>query len=67
VEEVFFRGALDSYLHYGVQGTRWISAVFVSVCWGLWHAPMVRPLSIQVILMLIAAQLVLESRPRNGL
>jgi hypothetical protein len=33
VEEVFFRGALDTYLHRGEQGTGWISAVFVSALW----------------------------------
>jgi len=30
VEEVFFRGALDTYLHHGEEGTDWLSAVFVS-------------------------------------
>jgi membrane protease YdiL (CAAX protease family) len=39
VEEVFFRGALDTYLHHGEQGTGWLSAIFVSALWGLWHLP----------------------------
>ncbi|HZO73141.1 MAG TPA: CPBP family intramembrane glutamic endopeptidase [Ktedonobacteraceae bacterium] len=39
VEEVFFRGALDTYLHAGEQGTGWLSAVVVSALWGLWHLP----------------------------
>ncbi len=39
VEEVFFRGALDTYLHRGEKGTGWLSAVFVSALWGLWHLP----------------------------
>jgi membrane protease YdiL (CAAX protease family) len=39
VEEVFFRGALDTYVHRGEEGTGWISAVFVSALWGLWHLP----------------------------
>lgn len=39
VEEVFFRGALDTYLHTGEQGTGWLSAVVVSALWGLWHLP----------------------------
>lgn len=30
VEEVFFRGALDTCLHRGEQGTGWLSAIFVS-------------------------------------
>jgi hypothetical protein len=41
VEEVFFRGALDTYLHRGEQGTGWLSAFFVSALWGLWHLPIV--------------------------
>lgn len=39
VEEVFFRGALDTYLHRGEEGTGWLSAIFVSVLWGVWHLP----------------------------
>lgn len=39
LEEVFFRGALDSYLHrHGEPGGRWSAAV-VSALWGLWHLP----------------------------
>jgi len=37
VEEVFFRGALDTYLHAGERGVGWLSAIFVSALWGLWH------------------------------
>jgi hypothetical protein len=37
VEEVFFRGGLDTYLHAGEEGFGWPSAVFVSALWGLWH------------------------------
>jgi CAAX prenyl protease-like protein len=37
VEEVFFRGGLDTYLHAGEKGFGWSSAVFVSALWGLWH------------------------------
>jgi len=39
VEEVFFRGALDTYLHRGERGTGWLSAIYVSALWGLWHLP----------------------------
>ncbi len=39
VEEVFFRGALDTYLHAGEQGTGWLSAIVISALWGLWHLP----------------------------
>lgn len=37
VEEVFFRGALDTYVHHGEKGTGWFSATFISALWGLWH------------------------------
>jgi membrane protease YdiL (CAAX protease family) len=39
VEEVFFRGAIDTYVHRGDKGVGWLSAVFVSALWGLWHLP----------------------------
>lgn len=37
IEEVFFRGALDTYLHRGEKGIGLLSAIFVSALWGLWH------------------------------
>lgn len=37
IEEVFFRGGLDSYLARGVTGSPWPSAFYVSALWGLWH------------------------------
>src|SRR5205814_1740534 len=43
IEEVFFRGALDSYVHRVGEGTGWGSAVFVSALWGLWHLPLSFP------------------------
>jgi membrane protease YdiL (CAAX protease family) len=39
VEEVFFRGVLDAYVHRGDNGTGWLSATWVSALWGLWHLP----------------------------
>jgi len=39
LEEVFFRGGLDSYLHRPGDRFPWLSAAFVSVLWGLWHLP----------------------------
>jgi membrane protease YdiL (CAAX protease family) len=39
LEEVFFRGGLDSYLHRPGDRLPWLSAAFVSVLWGLWHLP----------------------------
>ncbi len=39
IEEVFFRGGLDTYLHRGEKGAGWLSAIFVSALWGFWHLP----------------------------
>ena len=41
MEEVFFRGALDSFVHRSGDGDYWLSAAFVSVLWGWWHLPIV--------------------------
>lgn len=59
VEEVFFRGALNSYLHQGESGAGWPSAVFVSVLWGLWHTPIIGPLSLIIVLQVVVVQLVI--------
>ncbi len=44
LEEVVFRGALDSHLYQPRSngqpiGPRWLSAIFVSALWGIWHLP----------------------------
>jgi hypothetical protein len=44
LEEVAFRGALDSHVyqpksHGESTGSPWLSAIFVSALWGLWHLP----------------------------
>jgi hypothetical protein len=60
VEEVFFRGALDTYLHRGEEGTGWLSAIFVSALWGLWHLSTQAPTSGNLLLTvveLLAAQI----------
>jgi hypothetical protein len=65
VEEVFFRGALDTYLHRGEEGTGWVSAVFVSALWGLWHLPgqvesgLDSSHLVSVVVSLLAAQIVI--------
>jgi hypothetical protein len=41
IEEVFFRGGLDSYLTRGGIRTPWISAFYLSALWGWWHLPIV--------------------------
>jgi membrane protease YdiL (CAAX protease family) len=46
VEEVFFRGAIDSYIHRPGERTgwpSWLSALYVSVLWGVWHVPFMYP------------------------
>ena len=39
MEEVAFRGAIDAHVHHDGEGRGRVSAVFVSVLWGLWHLP----------------------------
>jgi membrane protease YdiL (CAAX protease family) len=45
LEEVAFRGALDSHIYQPPTdgerrgGSAWLSAIFVSVLWGIWHLP----------------------------
>jgi membrane protease YdiL (CAAX protease family) len=39
LEEVSFRGALDTHLHHPEDPHPWISAILVSALWGIWHFP----------------------------
>jgi membrane protease YdiL (CAAX protease family) len=44
LEEVVFRGALDSHVYQSrsdsqPSGSPWLSAIFVSALWGIWHLP----------------------------
>lgn len=39
MEEVFFRGLLDPYLHGSTPGRDRASALYGSALWGLWHLP----------------------------
>lgn len=39
IEEVVFRGLLDSYLHGSTPGPDRASAFYGSALWGLWHLP----------------------------
>jgi len=41
IEEVFFRGGLDSYLTRGGNRLPWFSAFYLSALWGWWHLPTV--------------------------
>jgi membrane protease YdiL (CAAX protease family) len=42
LEEVVFRGAIDSHIHQSSDKHKWLSAIFVSILWGLWHLPTLR-------------------------
>jgi|SRR5580658_6628165 membrane protease YdiL (CAAX protease family) len=39
LEEVWFRGVLDSHLHHPGETRGALSAVYVSALWGIWHYP----------------------------
>jgi membrane protease YdiL (CAAX protease family) len=39
MEEVLFRGLLDTYLHGSTPGPDRASALYGSALWGLWHLP----------------------------
>ncbi len=39
VEEVSFRGAFDTHVHHKNESRGFLSALFVSALWGLWHLP----------------------------
>jgi hypothetical protein len=41
LEEVFFRGGLDSYLSRPDDRWPWASAIFIATIWGWWHLPVV--------------------------
>lgn len=41
LEEVFFRGALDAWVHRPGERHGVASALFVSALWGLWHVPVI--------------------------
>jgi membrane protease YdiL (CAAX protease family) len=39
LEEVWFRGVLDSHLHHRGESRGILSAIYVSALWGPWHYP----------------------------
>jgi membrane protease YdiL (CAAX protease family) len=39
LEEVWFRGVLDSHLHHPGEARGIASAIYVSMLWGLWNYP----------------------------
>jgi Type II CAAX prenyl endopeptidase Rce1-like len=56
LEEVSFRGALDSYVHPDPTAKGLASAAFVSALWGLWHLPVAAgrgPMAVVVVSLLL--------------
>jgi len=51
IEEVSFRGAIDTHVHVDHGRRGWRSAIFVSALWGLWHQPVSHalPLPLQAV------------------
>ena len=47
LEEVVFRGAIDSHVFQPGDEGRWWTAIFVSTLWGWWHLPIVGVSGIQ--------------------
>lgn len=39
LEEVFFRGLLDAYMHGSTDGPDHVTALYGSALWGIWHLP----------------------------
>jgi membrane protease YdiL (CAAX protease family) len=50
LEEVTFRGCLDSHLHHAGESRGWASALFVSAIWGLWHLPLASSVTVTTVL-----------------
>jgi membrane protease YdiL (CAAX protease family) len=41
LEEVSFRGLLDSHIQHPGDGRGWLSAAYLSALWGIWHLPII--------------------------
>ncbi len=53
IEEVFFRGGLDSFIQKDNDKHQWLTAIFLSSLWGWWHLPTTGQHGTQVIPLLI--------------
>ncbi len=60
LEEVWFRGVLDSHLHRPGEPRGAFSAVYVSALWGLWHLPLAGPHGPQELMITIVSLLVVH-------
>jgi membrane protease YdiL (CAAX protease family) len=45
IEEVLFRGVIDSHVHHEGERKWLLSAIFVSLLWGAWHLPVILSIS----------------------
>ena len=66
LEEVAFRGALDSHVfepesNRKPNDRRWFSSIFVSALWGLWHLPTLPLTSAATFVVAISAVIVVHS------
>jgi len=55
LEEVVFRGAIDSHVFQPGDKGQWWTAFFVSTLWGWWHLPITGPKGILQLMALIVA------------
>ena len=60
LEEVWFRGVLDSHLHRPGAPRGAFSAVYVSALWGLWHLPLTETHSLPELPTTIVSLLVVD-------
>jgi membrane protease YdiL (CAAX protease family) len=60
LEEVWFRGVLDSHLHRPGEARGAFSAVYVSALWGIWHYPITGPHHLQDLLPTLVSLLVVH-------
>jgi membrane protease YdiL (CAAX protease family) len=60
VEEVFFRGGIDSYVQREGDRFGWLTAIYVSCLWGWWHMPTV-PMhnAVEVVVIFIGAPMLM--------
>ena len=57
IEEVSFRGLVDAHIHRRGESRNWLSSLFESALWGLWHGPVGRSLALlEVLVPLVVGQ-----------
>jgi len=66
LEEVVFRGALDSHVYRPrsdgqASGSPWLSALFVSSLWGVWHLPTLAITSVSGVAVAIPALIIVHT------